>query len=181
MTVEIRKKMTRLAAAVGVGAALACQAAAAAPLDDAQILGIYIQVNGFDIETALLGRGLGYSVGVRSIAEHVSTDHLGVRQLAYTIAAACKVQPVLPESRAQAGIEHGQAMARLVTLKGRDFDEAYLSHEVVFHKDAIAAVREVLAPAARCPALKEHLNGVLPAFESHLAETAKLAAALPRR
>jgi putative membrane protein len=172
--------MTHLGAALCVGAALGSHAADAAALDDAQILGIYIQVNGFDIETALLGRGLGYSVGVRKIAEHVATDHLAVRQLAYDIAATCNVRPALPESRAQAGIEHGQAMVRLVKLKGREFDEAYLSHEVVFHKDAIAAVRDVLAPAAHCPALKGHLNGVLPAFESHLAQTAKLAGALPR-
>ena len=79
MAVQLRKTMTSLAATFGIAAALGCHPVVAASLDDAQILGIYIQVNSFDIETALLGRGLGYSVGVRNIAEHVSTDHLAVR------------------------------------------------------------------------------------------------------
>lgn len=149
--------------------------AVAGALDDGQILGIYIQVNGFDAETALLGRALSHSSAVRNLATHVSTDHLGVRQAAYALAAKCKVSPVTPSERDAAAVEHGQEMTKLSTLKGAEFDKAYLRHEVAFHTAAIEAVRQALEPSATCPDLRAHFKEVLPAFEHHLLETQALA------
>jgi len=152
-------------------------AAAPAPLTDAQILGIYIQVNGFDIETALLGRTQGHAQAVRALGEHVSRDHVGVRQAAFDLAAQCGVTPELPGARQAAAKEHSATLARLQALQGAEFDAAYLKHEVAFHQAAIGAVREALLPAARCEALKSHLKTVLPAFEHHLGQTQALATA----
>lgn len=149
--------------------------AVAGALDDGQILGIYIQVNGFDAETALLGRALSHSSAVRNLATHVSTDHLGVRQAAYALAAKCKVSPVIPSERDAAAVEHGQEMTKLSALKGAEFDKAYLRHEVAFHTAAIEAVRQALEPSATCPDLRAHFKDVLPAFEHHLLETQALA------
>jgi putative membrane protein len=149
--------------------------ASAAAMDDAQILGIYLQVNSFDIETALLGRAQAGSDAIRKLAQHVASDHLGVRQAAQTLAAQCKVSPVLPPAREAAAVEHDKAVAALLSLKDAAFDKAYLQHEDAFHRAAINAVRTVLLPAARCPALQAHLKEVLPAFEQHLAHTEMLA------
>jgi putative membrane protein len=153
----------------------ATQAAPAAGLDDAQIIGIYLQVNSFDIETALLGRAQASSDDLRKLAEHVATDHLGVRQAAEEIAAQCGVAPVLSAARRADAIVHDKTMATLLPLKDSAFDRAYLSHEVTFHRAAIEAVTSVLLPAAKCPALKTHLQQVLPAFQQHLAHTETLA------
>jgi putative membrane protein len=140
-------------------------------LTDSQILGVYIQVNGFDIETALLGRAQAKSESVRKLAGHVASDHVGVRQQAYKLAEQCKVPIVLPAERDLAAVEHGEAMTRLLSLSGDTFDKAYIQHEVAFPRSAIDAVREALLPAAACPALKAHLTSVLPAFEHHLSQT----------
>jgi len=145
--------------------------ASAKSLSDGQILGIFIQVNGFDIETALLGRAQGKSESVRRLATHVATDHLGVRQLAYALAEQCKVPISLPSERVLAAVEHGKTMTQLLALGGESFDKAFAQHELAFHRSAIEAVRTTLLPAATCPALKAHLNNVLPAFEHHLAQT----------
>lgn len=155
--------------------------AMAAPPTDAQILGIYIQVNGFDIETALLGRTQGQAAAVRALGEHVSRDHIGVRHAAFELAAKCGLTPELPAAGHAAAREHSATVARLQTLQGMAFDEAYLKHEVAFHQAAIGAVREVLLPSARCEALKTHLQTVLPAFEHHLAQSRTLAEAAPSR
>ncbi len=153
----------------------ATSSAGAGALDDGQIMGIYIQVNGFDVETALLGRALSHSSAVRNLAAHVSTDHMGVRQAAYALAAKCNVSPVTPSDRDAAAVEHGQAMTKLSALKGAEFDKAYLRHEVAFHTAAIDAVRQALEPSAACPDLRAHFQAVLPAFEHHLAKTRALA------
>jgi putative membrane protein len=150
-------------------------------MSDAEVLGIYIQVNGFDVETALLGRAQASSSAVRDLAAQVSSDHLGVRQAAFDLAAKCKVSPVLPSNRDVAAIEHGRAMTKLTALKGTEFDKAYLQHEVAFHRAAIDAVRQVLQPSATCPALKAHFKEILPALEHHLSATEGLARELTAR
>lgn len=150
-------------------------AATAGTLNDAQILGIYIQVNGFDIESALLGRAQTGSDAVRSLAEHVATDHLGVRQGAFALAEKCKVTPVLPAERNAVAVEHNKTMTKLLALKGGEFDKAYMQYEVEFHRAAIDAVRSALLPAASCPELKAHFKEVLPAFEHHLSHTEMVA------
>ena len=150
--------------------------AMAGQLTDGQILGIYIQVNGFDIETALLGSAQGSSVDVRSLAKHVASDHSGVRQAAYDLAETCKVTPTLPAERNAAAIDHGKALTKLQGLKGAEFDKAYAQHEVAFHRAAIEAVKTALLPAAQCAELRAHFAQVLPAFAHHLEQTEAVAA-----
>ena len=149
--------------------------AQAGELDDAQILGIYIQVNSFDIEMGLLGRSNGTSESVRHLATHVSEAHLGVRQSAFALAVQCKVTPALPALRQEAAMNHDKALSTLMSKSGAAFDTAYVSHEVAFHRAAIDAVKTTLLPAAKCAALQTHLKDVLPAFENHLSQTELLA------
>lgn len=173
-----------LAAACSVAFGLADVATARVPynpLSDAEALGVYIQVNGFDVETGLLGRAQAGAATVRALAAQVASDHLGVRQTAFDLAATCKVSPVLPNDRAAAAIDHGRSMVALAALRGVDFDRAYLQHEVAFHRAAIDAVKHALLPATSCPALKAHFEGVLPAMEHHLSETEALSRKLTAR
>ena len=148
----------------------------AARLSDAQVIGIYIQVNGFDIETALLGRTQGSSSAVRQLAQHVASDHIGVRQAAYGLAVSCNVSPTLTSDRGAAAIEHTKAMSKLLALEGRAFDLAYLQHEIAFHAAAIEAVKTVFLASSTCLQLQAHLKQGLPAFEHHLEETRALIA-----
>src|SRR4051812_12904057 len=89
--------------------------AAIAPkgLTDAEVLGIYIQVNGFDIETALLGRAQASASSVRDMAKQVSSDHQAVRATAYDLARTCKVTPALPAARTEAAVDHVHTMTTL--------------------------------------------------------------------
>lgn len=174
-----RKTLSRtLSCVVGAALTVLWMSAAAAPPSDAQILAIYIQVNGFDIDTALLGRSQADSASVRELAQHVAADHLGVRRSVYEIAAQCNVSPALPAERNAAAIEHDKVLEKLIGLTGAAFDRAYLEHEVAFHRAAIEAVRSQLLPATRCPQLQAHFKAVMPALEHHLRQTEELAAGL---
>jgi putative membrane protein len=152
--------------------------AAPPAMTDAQVLAVYIQVNSFDVETALLGRAQASSSAVRDLAAQVASDHMGVRQAAFGLAAACKVSPVLPGSRDAAAQDHARTLSKLATLKGAEFDKAYMEHEVAFHRSAIDAVKQVLQPSSTCPALKAHFREILPALEHHLTVTEGVARAL---
>lgn len=161
-------------------AALATITSAVAPahagsLSDAEIIGVYSQVNSFDIETALLGEIKGHSDQVRALGRMVSADHTGVRKAIHDMAIEIGVQPLLPSSRIAAARGHDTVVMQLHALSGVEFDIAYLRHEIAFHRAAIDAVKTLLQPAASNPKLKAHFQAILPAFEHHLAETIRVA------
>lgn len=142
-------------------------------LSDAQILAIYGQVNGFDVETAALGEERAESAEVRSLAMMVRSDHQAVLAQTDALAAELELMLALPASRAEAARAHREAVARLETLVGEEFDDAYLAYETTFHEDAISAVEHVLMPAAS-PRVRAFLADILPGFEHHLAETRRI-------
>ena len=142
-----------------------------ASLSDAQILGIYTQVNSFDIETALLGKSKGCSKGVKHLAMHLSTDHLAVRKAVLELAKQEGIDYVLPAARIDEQIQHNEVMAKLSALTCPEFDNAFLKHDVAFHTAAIDAVKNILIPNTQNQALKNHFLAVLPAFEKHLSMT----------
>ena len=101
-----------------VALALAAPVYAGEMLSDAQIIGIYSQVNSFDIETALLGELKGHSDDVRAIGSMVSGDHSGVRQAIHQLASEMGVQPVLPPARIEAAQDHDTVIMQLRGLEG---------------------------------------------------------------
>lgn len=147
-------------------------------LSDAEIIGIYSQVNSFDIETALLGQLMGASDEVRAIGQMVSGDHTGVRAAIHALAEEIGVVPVLPPARIGAARDHDGVIVALRELEGAAFDAAYLQHEIAFHRAAIAAVEGLLLPEADSDALRTHFEAVLPAFYHHLEMNIEAADAL---
>ena len=144
-------------------------------LSDGEIIGIYNQVNSFDVENALLALALADSEKVRNLAAMVATDHRGVRLDAAKLAAEIEAKVSLPAARQKAAQDHYQATADLADKTGKEFDRAYLLHEIRFHSDAFEAVKSTLLPAAKNTKLKQHFETVLPHFKHHLNETIKVA------
>jgi len=167
MTKTITQRLTHagFAAILSRGAATATFADG---LSDPNIIGIYSQVNSFDIETALLGELMGASQEVRAIGRMVSGDHSGVRAAVHALADEIGVVPVLPPSRIDAARDHDAVILSLRDLEGADFDAAYLRHEIAFHQAAINAVEQLLIPETESPELRAHFEAVLPAFYHHL-------------
>jgi putative membrane protein len=134
---------------------------------DAPFFAIYDQVNQADIEIAQLGAIKGYSEDVRRIAATILRDHAAVQQMARDIAADNSVsfEGIVDDSLASS---HAATLEKLSALEGPAFDEAYLQHEVPFHRNASLAVRDQLVPAVQTEEFKTHLETVLPHFEHHL-------------
>ena len=144
-------------------------------LSDGEIIGIYNQVNSFDIETALLAMTQGHSEKVKKLAAMVSADHRGVRLQAAELAVKINAEVILPAARQDSALNYYKTTDELSKTYGEAFDRAYLLNEIQFHTHAIAAVINTLLPAVDSKALKEHFQTVLPHFKHHLAETIKVA------
>jgi putative membrane protein len=59
-------------------------------------------------------------------------------------------------------------MKTLRAAEGKDFDRAFLQHEVNFHKAVIDAVTTTLLPAIQNQELKGLVTRVAPAFQAHM-------------
>lgn len=170
-------KMIAAAIAGSFTLASAAVLAQAAP-DDAQIAGIVVAANSVDIDAGKLAQKMTKNAQVRAFAKQMVTDHSGVNKQAVALVTRLKVTPQdseLSKSLTQGGNEN---LAKLKTLKGKEFDRAYVRQEVVYHQAVIDALDKTLIPHAKHPELKETLVKVRPAFVAHLEHARHLEAAL---
>ncbi len=59
-------------------------------------------------------------------------------------------------------------MAMLRSKHGKEFDRAYLVHEVAYHKAVIDAINTTLLSAIKNDELKSLVVKVAPAFQAHM-------------
>jgi len=138
------------------------------PLDDATIVAIFDAANTADIETGTLAAERGQSQKVRDFGAMLVRDHTTVRQMGRDLAAKLHVTPTPPADDAGAAA-HAKAMAALRTLRGAEFDRAFLRHEAEFHRSVIGAIETTLLPAIKNAELKALVVKVAPAFKGHMA------------
>jgi putative membrane protein len=134
-------------------------------LDDATIMAIFDNANTADIETGKLAVQRGHSSDVRQFGAMLARDHQMVRQQGRDMAMKLGIVPTSDEQSAE---DHAAVMRRLSGLEGREFDSAFLKHEVLFHETAIAAIENTLLPAIANEELRAMVVKVAPAFKAHL-------------
>ena len=149
-------------------------AAAVEPaLDDPTIVAIFDNANSFDIETGTLAAKQGHSNEVRQFGAMLARDHRMVRQQGRDLAKKLGVTPT-PPAGDQSARDQAATLHRLSSLRGAEFDRAFLQHEVTFHRDVIAAIQSTLLPAIKNEELKALVVKVAPAFQAHLVMAANL-------
>lgn len=136
-------------------------------LDDPTVIAIFDGANTADIETGLLAAERGWSKEVRDFGNMLTRDHKQVRQQGRDLANELGVTPTPPKDD-QGAKDHAVVMTRLRALHGPAFDEAFLQHEIAFHKAVIDAVKSTLLPAIQNAELKKLVVQVAPAFEAHM-------------
>lgn len=167
------RRFQQLAAALCGALAFAC-AQAGPKLDDATIFAILDQANTTDIWVARLAVRKGHSSAVRALGRMVAEDHEGAQQAWRALAKKLGVVPTPPVDDASAA-QLAQAISRLQSRTGPDFDRAYLEHEIAFHSGALDTIRGTLLPAVANAEFREQVRAALPAFEGHLAHTRETA------
>ena len=70
------------------------------------------------------------------------------------------------------------ALAKLKTLHGAKFDQAYVDNEVAYHAAVMDALDKTLIPSAQNAELKALLVKVRPAFVAHLDHAKHMQASL---
>lgn len=168
------KRLFPLAAVFAVGAvAVSLRTGSAATsqptpadLNDPTIVAIFDGANTADIETGELAAKKGSTKEVRDFGAMLARDHKMVRQQGRDLAKKLNVTPTPPNPNEYA-TAHVAAMKKLSALSGKEFDKAFLQHEVDFHQAVIDAVEKTLLPAIKNAELKDLVTKVAPAFGAH--------------
>jgi putative membrane protein len=144
--------------------------------DDAQIAGIVVAANKVDIDAGKMAQRKAADAEVKGFAKQMVTDHTAVNKQASALVKKLKVTP--KESDLSKTLKQGGAdnMAKLKPLKGKEFDKAYIDHEVEYHQAVIDAMDKTLIPNAQNAELKDTLVKTRPAFVEHLEHAKKIQA-----
>jgi len=163
--------------AAGSASAQGAAPAAAGPTD-AQIAHIVVTANQVDIDAGKLAQSKASNKEVKAFGKQMVTDHTGVNKQATALVKKLKVKPEdNPTSKSlMSGGEDN--LKKLKGLKGKDFDQAYIDHEVAYHQAVLDAIDKTLVPNAKNEELKGLIVKVQPAFVAHLAHAKELQAAL---
>jgi putative membrane protein len=153
--------------------ASAAHAQGAGPTDP-QIAAIVVTANQVDIDAGKFAKSKSSSKEVQDFADLMVTDHTGVNKAATELVKKLKVTPEdnpTAQSLRKGGDDN---VAKLKTLAGKEFDKAYVDHEVVYHEAVLDALDKTLIPSAKNDELKALMVKVRPAFVAHLEHARQL-------
>lgn len=147
-------------------------------LSDPQIAAIVVTANQVDVDAGKLAKARSKSKDVRQFAQQMITDHTGVNQQATALAKKLKVTPEASDTSRNLKKGGDENIARLKTLKGKEFDKAYVDQEVGYHQAVLDAIDKTLLPSAKNAELKALIVKVRPAIAAHLEHAKHLQADL---
>jgi putative membrane protein len=159
--------MTTRLAILALLAAPALALAQAGPTDP-QIAAIVVTANQVDIDAGKLAKGKTHDKEVKAFAQQMITDHSAVNKQAGDLVKKLGVKPesnATSEALKKGGDENE---AKLKKLKGKEFDKAYVDHEVDYHQQVLDAIDKTLIPSAKNAELKSLIEKVRPAIAAHL-------------
>ena len=140
--------------------------AQAAKLNDPTIVAIFDAANTWDMETGALAKKRGTTKEIRNFGAMLVNDHTQVRAQGRALAKKLHVTPTPPKDFGMAK-DHASAMKSLRSVSRKDFDKAFLAHEVAYHKAVIDAINSTLMPALKNQEVKDLVTKVAPAFKAH--------------
>lgn len=153
--------------ALGSNAFAADQAAAPGP-NDAQIAAIVVSANSVDVQAGRYAERKTHNKEVKAFAKEMVRDHSAVNKKAVALVTKLHVKPEANDTSKSLDNGGKENLAHLKTLKGADFDKAYIDHEVAYHQQVLDAIDNVLIPNAKNEELSALLKKVRPTIADHL-------------
>lgn len=137
-------------------------------LSDAEVAAVAVAANQIDISTAEIAKEKSKNADIIKFAETMISDHKAVNEQAAALVKKLGVTPKENAVSQQLLSDAEKTKKELRSKKGENFDKAYIDHEVAYHKAVIGAVEDLLIPETENAELKELLQQVLPALQTHL-------------
>lgn len=134
---------------------------------DANIFALLDETNVGDSTHGALASTKGTSASVRDFGKQMMRDHHAMRAAGQTLAKRLDITPTLPPDDELPADAQKASDVLASTAKGKDFDKAYIDHEVEMHKRVLdIAIRSM--SAAQSTELKNMIQKAAPTVQAHL-------------
>jgi putative membrane protein len=137
-------------------------------LSDPEVASVAVVANQIDISYAEIAKEKSKDKEILNFAETMSTDHKAVIAQASALVKKLNVIPKDNSLSQQLLADAEKTKTMLRSKSGTDFNKAYIDNEVEYHKAVISAIKNVLIPETENKELKDLLQNVVPALETHL-------------
>jgi len=143
-------------------------------LSDPEVAHVAVTANSIDIDAAKVAQSKSSNAEVKKFAATMITDHSAVNAQAAALAKKLGVTP--KDNAVSQSLVKGanEAKAKVASLKGKDFDQAYKEREVAYHQAVLDAIDKVLVPTTENAELRKLLTDVRPAIATHLEHAKQL-------
>ena len=165
---ETDTALTKAVEAIGAATDSAAGRLAGREYTNAELAAFLQKYDAAEIEIGQLALTKATDAGVRAFAQQIITDHRALdKEVASTI-QQLNVTPALPEDEEDLTEDHQKGMQELnAKAKGKEFDEAFVEHEIAMHKKVIDEVEDALG-RNRNPELKALLEKARAGLRAHL-------------
>ncbi|MDN5214498.1 DUF4142 domain-containing protein [Fulvivirgaceae bacterium BMA12] len=143
-------------------------------LSDPEVAHVAVVANQIDISYAEIAKKRSKNKAVLKFAETMANDHNAVIDQAAALAEKLGVTPKDNAVSQQLLADAEKTRKTLEASSRKAFDKTYIDNEVAYHKAVIAAVKGLLIPETENAELKELLQNVMPALETHLKHAEKV-------
>lgn len=134
----------------------------------AEVASAAVTANQIDINHAIIALKRSNNPVVRNFAMHMVRDHTSVIHQAITLAMKLGVTPK-DNAVTESLLKRANMKSKMLKSKwGMDFNKAYLSNEIAYHKAVISAVKNMLIPQTKNDQLKNLLMKAAPVFVQHM-------------
>lgn len=154
-------------AGTGDTSALAAQQSVSPAWSDANIFALLDEANATDSSHGAIAATKGTSAAVREYGRQMMRDHHTLRADGQALAKRLNITPTPPAGDTLPAAAQRAGDMLNSTAKGKDFDKAYIDHEVEMHK-AVLDVATKSMTAAQSTELKNMLQKAAPAIQGHL-------------
>lgn len=151
-----------------------------ASMSDPQIAAVAVAANKVDVDAGKLAKTKSKNAKVKKFANDMIRDHTSAIKQATQLVKKLGVTPEendTSKSLTQGGKEN---LANLKKLKGKEFDKAYMEHEVAYHQQVLDALDKALIPSAQNADLKSLLESVRGVVAQHLDHANQVSQALSK-
>jgi putative membrane protein len=147
----------------------------AAKPTDPQIAHIAYTADEIDIKAAKQALKISKNKDVRAFANDMVRDHTAVNKKALALVKKLKVTPEDNDTSRALTKQADDKLKSMESLKGTEYDKAYIENEVAYHKNVNSALQDTLIPSANNQELKDLLSQGLKIFQGHQQHAEQLA------
>jgi putative membrane protein len=134
---------------------------------DENIVALLDEANAADSAAGAIAATKGTSAAVRDFGKRMMRDHHSLRAQGEALAKKLKVTPTPPAGDNSMADSQKSLDNLNSTAKGKDFDKAYIDHEVEYHKALLETATKAMGQAQNTE-LKALIQKAAPAIQGHL-------------